>query len=43
MRRLFFDGRTQRQVAEEIGVSQMQISRIMSRTMTKLRESFDPA
>lgn len=43
VRRLYFDGCTQRQVAEEIGVSQMQISRIMARTMGKLRESFDPA
>lgn len=43
VRRLYFDGCTQRQVAEEIGVSQMQISRIMARTMSKLRQSFSAA
>lgn len=37
LKRLYFDGWTQRQVAEEIGVSQMQISRLLSRTIEKLR------
>ena len=37
LRRLYFDGWTQRQVAEEIGVSQMHISRLLSRTIDKLR------
>ena len=37
LRRLYFDGWTQRQVAEEIGVSQMHISRLLSRTLEKLR------
>ena len=37
LRRLYFDGWTQRQVAEEIGVSQMHISRLLSRTIEKMR------
>ncbi len=37
LKRLYFDGRTQRQVAAEIGVSQMQVSRLLVRTITKLR------
>jgi RNA polymerase sigma-B factor len=37
LRRLFFDGWTQRQVAEEIGVSQMQVSRLLVATIAKLR------
>lgn len=40
LKRLYFDGWTQRRVAEEIGVSQMQVSRLMARTLSKLRESF---
>lgn len=37
LKRLYFDGWTQRQVADEIGVSQMQVSRLLSRTIEKLR------
>ena len=37
LKRLYFDGWTQRQVADEIGVSQMQVSRLLSRTIQKLR------
>ena len=37
LKRLYFDGWTQRQVADEVGVSQMQISRLLARTMDKLR------
>ena len=40
LRRVYFDRRTQREVAEEIGVSQMQISRIQSRAIASLRSSF---
>ena len=40
VKRLYFDGWTQRRVAEEIGVSQMQVSRLMARTLAKLREAF---
>ena len=41
IKRLYFDGWTQRRVAEEIGVSQMQVSRLMARTLDKLRAAFD--
>jgi RNA polymerase sigma-B factor len=37
LKRLYFDNWTQRQVAEEIGVSQMQVSRLLGRLMDKLR------
>lgn len=37
VKRLFFDGWTQQQVADEIGVSQMHISRLRSRALAKLR------
>jgi RNA polymerase sigma-B factor len=37
LRRIFFDGRTQSDVAEEIGLSQMQISRLLAQTLTKLQ------
>ena len=40
VKRLYFDGWTQRRVAEEIGVSQMQVSRLMARTLDQLREAF---
>lgn len=33
----FFDGMSQSQIAEEVGVSQMQISRILSRSLARLR------
>jgi len=34
----FFDGRTQGEIAQEIGVSQVHVSRILSRTLEDLRE-----
>ncbi len=34
----FFEFRTQRQIAAQLGVSQMQVSRILSRTLDTLRE-----
>ncbi|MFE1594131.1 RNA polymerase sigma factor SigF [Nocardia sp. NPDC058705] len=34
----FYESRTQGQIAEELGVSQMQVSRILSRTLALLRE-----
>jgi RNA polymerase sigma-B factor len=37
LKRTYFDGWTQRQVAEEIGVSQMQVSRLLGRTVDNLR------
>ena len=33
----FFEERTQQEIAEEIGVTQMQVSRLMSRIMRDLR------
>ncbi|MEU1521702.1 RNA polymerase sigma factor SigF [Nocardia rhamnosiphila] len=38
LRMRFFESRTQSQIAEELGVSQMHISRILSRTLGWLRE-----
>ena len=40
VRRLYFDGYTQKQVAAEIGVSQMQVSRLAGRALAKLRAEF---
>jgi RNA polymerase sigma-B factor len=37
----FFRGMTQSQIAADIGVSQMHVSRLLSRTLAKLRESLD--
>lgn len=41
VKRLYFDGWTQRRVAEEIGVSQTQVSRLRARTLTKLRSALE--
>lgn len=37
----FFDGWTQQRIAAEIGVSQMQVSRLLARTLAKLRSWFE--
>jgi RNA polymerase sigma-B factor len=37
LRRIYFEDRTQREVAAEIGVSQMQVSRLLARALAKLR------
>ncbi|WP_433677897.1 RNA polymerase sigma factor SigF [Nocardia sp. CA-119907] len=34
----FFESKTQSQIAERLGVSQMQVSRLLTRTLNKLRE-----
>ncbi len=38
LRLRFFEDQTQHQIAEQLGVSQMQVSRILSRTLAALRE-----
>ncbi len=38
----FFEGWTQAQIAEDIGVTQMQVSRLLSRIMRDLREDLGP-
>jgi RNA polymerase sigma-B factor len=35
----FFDGRTQQEIGEEVGVTQMQISRLLSRILNEMRSS----
>jgi RNA polymerase sigma-B factor len=34
----FFHNRTQSQIAEELGISQMHVSRLLARTLVQLRE-----
>jgi RNA polymerase sigma-B factor len=34
----FFGNRTQREIADELGISQMHVSRILARTLTRLRD-----
>jgi RNA polymerase sigma-B factor len=43
LKRLYFDGYTQERVANELGASQMQVSRLLARTMGKLREWYGDA
>ena len=37
----FFDGMSQSEIASEVGVSQMQVSRLLSRSLAKLRADVD--
>jgi RNA polymerase sigma-B factor len=37
----FFRGWTQQEIADDIGVTQMQVSRLLSRILTELREQID--
>ncbi len=41
LKRLYFDGYTQQRVANELGASQMQVSRLLARTIAKLRHWHD--
>jgi RNA polymerase sigma-B factor len=36
----FFGERTQREIAEELNISQMHVSRLLTRTLTRLRDYF---
>jgi RNA polymerase sigma-B factor len=38
----FFEEKTQSQIAEEMGISQMHVSRLLARTLRRLREEMDP-
>lgn len=38
----FFKNMTQTQIAEEIGVSQIHVSRLLTRTLDQLRDSLEP-
>ena len=38
--RRFFDGRTQMEVAEEIGISQAQVSRLEKNAISRIRKSY---
>lgn len=40
---LYFDEMTQREIAREIGISQMQVSRLHTAALASLRREFDPA
>ena len=36
----FFEDRTQAEIGDDLGVTQMQVSRLLSRTLDRLRTSF---
>jgi RNA polymerase sigma-B factor len=42
LQRRFFDGRPQREIADELGVTQMQVSRLLTRIFRELREALGP-
>ena len=42
LRRRFCDDATQQQIGEEIGLSQMQVSRLQARILARLREIVAP-
>jgi RNA polymerase sigma-B factor len=37
----FFGELTQTQIAEQVGISQMQVSRVLARTLARLRRQLD--
>ncbi|MEU4222629.1 sigma-70 family RNA polymerase sigma factor, partial [Actinoplanes sp. NPDC026623] len=39
----FYGNLTQSQIADQIGISQMHVSRLLTRALTKLRNQLDPA
>lgn len=38
----FYRGLTQREIAEDLGTSQMQVSRLLARILTRMRQSLEP-
>jgi len=42
IRMRFVDGMTQAQIAEYLGVSQVQVSRLLRRTLQRMQEKLDP-
>jgi len=39
----FYGGLTQSEIADKLGISQMHVSRLLNRTLARLRESFEEA
>jgi RNA polymerase sigma-B factor len=39
----FVDGKTQTEIAEVVGISQMQVSRLVARSLAQLREQLSDA
>jgi len=39
----FFEGLTQSEIAARLGISQMHVSRLLARTLERLRQSLDEA
>lgn len=37
----FFENKTQTEIAQEVGISQMQVSRLLTKTLARMRRSFD--
>jgi RNA polymerase sigma-B factor len=37
----FFKGQTQSEIADRLGISQMHVSRLLNRTLTRLREALE--
>ena len=38
----FIDGLTQVEIADKLGISQVQVSRLLRRTLKKIQEKIDP-